>query len=300
MTETKKMGAGMWDYLKEAFLFRWNILALVGATAAAIISPSPDIVLPLVAAGELAYLAGLTSIPKFRSAIDAKKHAERKQTTGGTAPKAGQATVKTLAAMFNGLEQDARQRFERLRERCVSMQNIAHGVRGRTGPSNSNVDDLRTSGLDRLLWVFLRLLFSQQALEHFLSSTDGLQIEKQIRELEKREEEAREQGNERIARSLRDSIVTGQMRLDNYQKAKSNAEFVSVELDRIEGKIQAISEMSISNQDPDYISSQVDSVAESMAHTEEAIRELNAITGLTDDMDVAPPILDADVTQVTQ
>ena len=24
-------GAGLWDYLKEAFLFRWNLLALVGA-----------------------------------------------------------------------------------------------------------------------------------------------------------------------------------------------------------------------------------------------------------------------------
>ena len=53
--------------------------------------------------------------------------------------------------------------------------------------------------------------------------------------------------------------------------------------------------MAISHQDPDYISSQVASVAESMAHTEEAIRELNAITGLADGMDVAPPILGAGV-----
>ena len=31
--------------------------------------------LPLVAAGELTYLAGLVSIPRFRAAIDAKVHA---------------------------------------------------------------------------------------------------------------------------------------------------------------------------------------------------------------------------------
>ena len=35
---------------------------------------------------------------------------------------------------------------------------------------------------------------------------------------------ARERNDERIARSLRDSIATGQMRLDNYKKAESNAE----------------------------------------------------------------------------
>jgi DNA-binding FrmR family transcriptional regulator len=289
MTESKQqIGAGLWDYLKEAFLFRWNLLALVGATAAAVISPAPDVVLPLVAAAELAYLAGLTSIPRFRSAVDAKVHAQNKGATGAPA----RATMKTLAAMFNGLESSGRHRFERLRARCVSMQSIAHGVRGRTGPADSSADDLRTSGLDRLLWVFLRLLYSQQALERFLAATDGGAIEKTIRDLESREAAAQEQGSERIARSLQDSIATARLRLDNYQKARSNAEFVSVELDRIEGKIQAISEMAISHQDPDYISSQVDSVAESMAHTEEAIRELNAITGLTDELDAPPPILE--------
>ncbi len=32
-----KPRAGMWRYVKEAFLFRWNMLALGGAAAAAVI-----------------------------------------------------------------------------------------------------------------------------------------------------------------------------------------------------------------------------------------------------------------------
>ncbi len=68
------LGAGLKDYLKEAFLFRWNLLFFLGGLAGAALAPMSDVTLPLVAAGELAYLAGLMSIPRFRAAIDAKVH----------------------------------------------------------------------------------------------------------------------------------------------------------------------------------------------------------------------------------
>ena len=42
---------------------------------------------------------------------------------------------------------------------------------------------------------------------------------------------------------------------------------------------------------------QVDSVAESMVHTEEAIRELNQITGLADEMEETPSILQSDLSR---
>src|SRR2546430_12425021 len=67
--------AGMGDYLKEAFLFRWNLLFLLGGTAAAALTPLATVLLPLVAAGELAYLTGLVSAPTVRAAIDAQAQA---------------------------------------------------------------------------------------------------------------------------------------------------------------------------------------------------------------------------------
>ena len=60
-------GAGLKDYLKEAFFFRWNLLLFLGGLAAAAIGPLPDVTLPLVFAGELAYLGALTSLPRFRA-----------------------------------------------------------------------------------------------------------------------------------------------------------------------------------------------------------------------------------------
>ena len=71
-------GANLGRYLKEAFLYRWNMLLFLGGVAASLLSPWPDVLFPLVAAGELTYLTGLTSIPRFRAAIDAQVHQEAK------------------------------------------------------------------------------------------------------------------------------------------------------------------------------------------------------------------------------
>lgn len=298
----KRKKAGWWRYLKEAFLFKWNLLVLGGAAAAAVISGRPDIAIPLIAAGELAYLAGLTSLPKYQKAIDMKAHHEDsggKLLPSGTEGEPVSKQAK-LGAMLGGLTHASRVRFQRLRSRCLEMQRIAKGVTGQSSASASKADELRTPALDKLLWVFLRLLYSQQALQKFLDATDEDAIKSRVAGLEQRRKTAEDEGKDRILRSLEDSVATEKLRLDNYQKAEANADFVSVELDRIEGKIQAITEMAVSNQDPDYISSQVDAVADSMAITEEAILDLQDITGITDELEGPPEILDADMTELVE
>ena len=58
-------GAGMADYLKEAFLLRWNLLFFAGGVAGAALTPLAPVLLPLVGATELMYITGLISIPNF-------------------------------------------------------------------------------------------------------------------------------------------------------------------------------------------------------------------------------------------
>ncbi|MEZ4399466.1 MAG: hypothetical protein R3B06_05585 [Kofleriaceae bacterium] len=289
--------AGWFRYVKEAFMFRWNLLVFGGAAAAAVISGHPDVALPLVAAGELAYLAGLTSLPRFQAAIDAKARSEGHGTAAAAVGGDTRSARDRLTAVLGSLEPDRRNRFLRLRARCVEMQRIANAVRGDTNDPSGAAAELRTPALDRLLWVFLRLLLSQQALGRFLRAADGAAIERQLAELQARQQEAATKGDDRILRSLSDSVATAQLRLDNYQKARGNAEFVTVELDRIEAKIQALTEMAISHQNPDELSIQVDAVAAGMSQTEETIRELQSITGLGDTQE-APAILSTDVTEV--
>jgi len=289
-------GAGMGDYLKEAFLFRWNVLLLFGGTVAAVLTPFPDLFLPLVGAAEVTYLTGLISIPRFRAAIDAKVHAARQ---GATADAMGpQVSPVSLVAMLGGLPAAERARFERLRSRCLEMRKIAAGVRGAAGDQAVGPEDIRTPGLDRLLWLFLRLLMSRTALDRFLQTMNGQEISTRLEELRKNLAVAQTGGDERVVRSLQDSIASGELRLDNFGRAKKNAEFVAIELDRIEGKIQALAEMSVNRQDPDFLSSQVDSAAESMRQTEKAVSELQHLTGLGDQLQDPPAILESDLREV--
>src|SRR5689334_24403806 len=90
---TPPQGASTSEYLKEAFLFRWNLLLFLGGTAAAALTPLAPVLLPLVGAGELAYLAGLVSVPRFRAAIDAKAHA-RNQKSPDEGPAAAPVSLK--------------------------------------------------------------------------------------------------------------------------------------------------------------------------------------------------------------
>jgi hypothetical protein len=136
------------DYLKEAFLFRWNLLLLLGGAAAAALTPLAPVLLPLVAAGELTYLTGLVSIPRFRAAIDAKVHAAGKAAGASAAPAP---PPVSLVSMLGGLPPAARTRFERLHARCLEMRGIAAGVRGAAGDQTGSVEEIRTPGLDRLL-----------------------------------------------------------------------------------------------------------------------------------------------------
>jgi hypothetical protein len=282
------------DYLKEAFLFRWNLLFFLGGTAAAVLTPLAGALLPLVAAGELTYLAGLVSIPRFRAAIDAKVHASGRQSAGPPAPPLPPVSI---AAMLQGLPAAARTRFQQLHARCLEMRAIAAGVRGAAGDHPGSAEEIRTPGLDRLLWLFLRLLLSKTALDRFLDTMNEQEISSRLAEL-RRNYEAAKGSDERIARSLQDSIANCELRLENYTRAKKNAEFVSVELDRIEGKIQALAEMAVNRQDPDFLSSQVDSAADSMRQTEKAVSELQHLTGLADQLEEPPAILETDLRQV--
>lgn len=277
-------GAGLGAYIKAAFKWKWNLLALTGGLVAAWLSGQPDVFVPLVVAGEMAYLAGLTSIPKFRAYVDAQRSPSHRTSASQPAVNPDEQVVAILRELAPGL----RNRFIALRDRCLTMQRLAAGV---GGPAVRRSDELygRSEGLDKMLWVFLRLLYSQQGMWRFLEATDAGELEKQLKKLEDRRAGLGANPDERLQKSLTDSIATATLRLQNVRNARNNSEFVELELDRIESKIMALSEMAVNNQNPDYISTQVDAVAESMAATESAMKEFDYLSGLSQDVSAAPP-----------
>lgn len=295
MAPNESSGAKLGSYVKHAFLYPWNLLIFLGGAAAAVMSPYPDAFLPIIGALELAYLTGLSSIPRFRTAVEAKIAARaRGSSSDETAPNASSQS-QSLERILESLPAPALRRFLLLRQRCFEMRSITSGVRGQADTAADSAESIRTPALDRLLYLFLRLLVSQNGLDRFLRSTSEKELEAKLADVRTRLEAAKTAGDERVKNSLQDSVADAELRLDNYRKAAKDAEFVAIELDRIETKIQALIEMGVSRQDPDYLSHQVTAAAESMQHTEAAVNQLQHLTGLADQIEEPPPILEANI-----
>ena len=273
--------AGFLGYVKKAFVNHWNLLALGGAVVAGALSGHADIVLPLIAAGEIAYLGGLASNRKFQAYVDAGEHKEERKQIEGDA----------LQRIYSGLDPRRRVRFEELRRRCRELNALAKGVQDRSHLGEG--EEMHMEGINRLLWVFLRLLYTQTSLDRFLHSTDEHEIRESLARAEERiaalgpaEEDT--SAEIKMRRTLEDTRQSAAARLDNYAKAQQNHQYVQLELERIEAKISGIAEMAINRQDPNFITSEVDGVAATMEQTEEAMSELQFLTGLESD-DVMPP-----------
>jgi hypothetical protein len=190
-------------------------------------------------------------------------------------------------------------RFLALKSRCLDLQQIAAELKQTNhGDSSLPLEHFQIAGLDRLLWIHLRLLFTQFALYRFLKQTSEDQIAADIKRLETRladvaEKPATDQ-DQRVRKALEDNLQTSRDRLTNLERARGNYDLVKLEIDRLENKIRSLSELAVNRQEPDYISGQVDQVAASMMETEKTMNELQFVTGL-DNVDEAPSLLQSEI-----
>jgi hypothetical protein len=278
-------------YLRAAFGNRWNLLALFGSIGFSLLSGHADVALPLVAAAEISFLGFVATHPKFRMYTDM-------QTSGAAKRQVSQSVESALNHIRDSLPRPAIARFEALRAHCQDLRQIALDLKQSGGADSAPLDSMQRAGLDRLLWIFLRLLFTQFSLSRFLEQTKRDQINADLRQVEQRlatlpkETDAGAAAHtDKVRRSLEDHRQTCRERLDNFEKARANFELVGLELDRLENKIVSLAEMAVNRQEPDFISSQVDQVASSMRETERTMNELDFATGIGPLEDVSPELL---------
>ena len=277
----KPQKAGFFKYIKKAALNHWNLLAVAAGTVAGLLTiGDPLIVLPIIAAGEMAYLGGLATHPKFQSYVDASAHKLEK----------ARVKAETTDRIFNSLDPRSRARFEELRRRCMNLQSLAQGI----APADmGEVGTMHTEGANKLLWVFLKLLYSKRSLEVFLQTTDELTLQASIDKVQGKIDRLGPQAEDthaevKMRHTLDDTLASANLRMQNWLKAQENHQYIELELDRIDAKITSIAELSVNRQEPDFITHEVDGVAATMEQTESAMAELQFLSGL-DDTDLAPP-----------
>lgn len=282
---------GLTKYLKTAFMNRWNLLACLGGVGFSLLSGRPDILLPLILAGEISYLGFLGTHPKFQQYVEA-------QEAKGSRQDDREAAATVARRLLAELPKSLVDRFESVRTRCAELQRLARQMRDpdRTG-APPPLDDLQIAGLDRLLWMYLRLLFTQFSMSQFLKKTSAEQIQSTVSQLEERLQtlsaETDEVRRQRLQKVVEENLTTSRSRLANYKKAQESYELMGLEIDRLENTIHSLSEVAVNRQEPDFISGQIDQVAKSMVQTEQTMGELAFVTGLQLANEEVPPMLRA-------
>jgi len=276
---------GIGKYIKRAFLNQWNLLAFLGSMGFAILSGHPDVGIPLVLAAETAYLGFIGTHPRFRRSVDIQEHKTARE----------HASVEAVERLLRALPPAQVRRFESLRDRCLGLRQIAEQLRHPDGPTSvSSLDDIQLTDLDRLLWIYLRTLYTRHMLERFLENTSREQIEAEVHHLEERirrldkQPDSANANRSRIRQSLEANLETGRARLVNLEKARENHELLQAEIENLETKIQSITEMAINRGDAAAITGEVEQITQGLVRTEQAINDLGFATG-ADTFDLAVP-----------
>ena len=159
----------------------------------------------------------------------------------------------------------------------------------------AGVGDFRGESLDRMLWLFLKLLHQRSGLERFLAATHLGQIEAELKSANEQlataqaRDAAAKLPESRLVTSIRERVVTIQERIDNHHKASEGLELVSAEIDKTEQQITHLCEVGMTMGDSAGLSVQIDSISASLQSSEKIFSQAS-FSQIYDD-EPAPPLL---------
>lgn len=267
---------GIGDFVRAAFKVPYNIILFVGGIAAGVVSQHPEIVWPLVAAGEIVYIATLSTNARFQAVVRAQHNRRLVGDSAGLVPQ-----------LLDRLSPSRVERFERVRRRCLDLQRSlqAEGQNRVEGV----LDGQLAEGVNKLLWVFLRTLVQQQTLATFCDTMPRAEIEATLHKTEAAMQqpdipEAMKAAHEENAKVMR-------QRLENFHRAQENLEAVAVRLVRVENSIMLVQEQALTRRDPSFVESEVRSVTDGLHSLEEMMRSMDIPQTVAVSEDVIPDFM---------
>lgn len=285
------MKSGLWDYIREAFNARpigmlvppnWigvGLFAVLGLV-------SPGFLL-LGAGLEFGYLYMLATNPRFQRLVDALRMQKTQR----------QWQLK-LDNAVSALSDEDRQRYRMLEQRCRSILLQQQG----TNPASLRAQG---EGLGRLLWIYVKLLYTRQSIRRVLKEAEPSRrapgsetepakdekgsIESRIRALHGRLE--KKDLGEELRKSLAGQIEILQQRQAKQREGADKLAFVEAELDRIQQQAELIREQAVLSADPETVSQRIDDIAATLGGTTNWILEQQQLYGKVEDLLEEPPSL---------
>ena len=276
------MNPSVWDYVRKAFNARPigmfvppNWIGLGVFSVLGVLNPG----FWVIGMGlELGYLWILGSNKRFQRFVGASQQLQTKNQW--------QAKIN---ARIQQLSNEDQQRYRALEVRCWTLLEQQHTIQT---PSPG----LRAQGegLGRLLWVYLRLLATRQAIQRILrgpagASNESIGLEERIRQLQSR---LQEQLSEELRKSLTGQIEILQQRLDKRREAKEKLAFLDAEITRIQEQVELVREQAVVSADPETLSKRIDQVTATLGGTTQWISDQQKIYGAVEDLMSEPPPLE--------
>ena len=268
-----------WDYVKAAFWkpVRSRVLGAMPLTQMLLASfgiagfVNPGFWL-LGLAGVVAFVGGRSASERFQKLVEG----ERLLARSGTAE-------EKLKAAYDRLQPASQSRYRALVVVCRE-------VLGLGGSSEGGLGDFRAGNLNQMLWLFLRLLASREAITDTLARIDRRQLEAGLESLKSRVAGAADPEGA-LARSLRATLEIQEKRLANLDTATNNLAVLDAELERIEQQVRLVREESAVSRSPEALSARLDAVSSTLSETSRWMdQHADLMTDLTSaDLDDALP-----------
>jgi hypothetical protein len=275
-----RMKPGVWDYIREAFNARpigmfippnWIGLGIFGLLGA--LNPGFWIIGLGV---ELGYLWALGTNQRFQRFIGGSLQLQTRKEWQGR-----------IDGLVEQLGPEDRQRYRVLEGRCRAL--LEQQLRLQAPPPGL---DAQGEGLGRLLWVYLRLLATRQAINRIVR---GASTADESTDLEGRVAKLQERLNGSLTEDLRKSL-TGQIeilqqRLERRREAKEKLAFLDAELTRIQEQIELVREQAVLSTDSETVSQRIDQITTTLGSTTQWITDQQKIYGAVEDLMAEPPAL---------
>jgi hypothetical protein len=255
MAEDREQGEP--SYVKAAFHWQYNWIAMAGAAGFAIISGSA---LPLLlgAGLELIYLSTMPQNSRFQRLVRSWKYEDDKR-----------AREKSLSALFYELPPEMRARYARLDQICKTIR----GNYGRLTSASQMFVEQMEKKLEGLSQSYVRLLNAAFHHREYLRGTNADTIRKECAQLQKDlEHEA-----PKVQEINRKRIEILNKRVEKFEKIKENCEVIDAQCAAVEDVLQLIRDQSVTMRDPQQLSDHLDSLVKDVEQTEETVREVESI-----------------------
>ncbi|MGO9270802.1 MAG: hypothetical protein ACLQOO_11210 [Terriglobia bacterium] len=248
---------GASDFLKAAFHWQYNLIALGGTVVFAALSASA---LPLILVGglELIYLSVIPHNKRFQRLVRSWRFAEERKSH-----------ELKITQMWKQLPTDVQSRYDQLVSICKAVDTNYSSL---SSASQMLVGQMHDK-LQGMLEAYLRLLYADQQHIDYLRTTNPTAIKREIDQLQQKL--ASDTSKVKEINQQRIEILT--KRAEKFDKIRENRQVIEAQCAAIEDGLELIRDQSVTMRDPQQVSGQLEGLLQSVEQTEDTVKQVEDI-----------------------